>query len=53
MKLVGEETVNAAHELGVEMFVWTVNEIKEMERLLKLGVDGIITDYPARLRELI
>ena len=51
--LVSEQTVNAAHELGVEMFVWTVNEVPEMERLLRLGVDGIITDYPARLRDLI
>lgn len=53
MTLVSEQTVNASHELGVEMFVWTVNEVPEMERLLKLGVDGIITDYPARLRDLI
>lgn len=51
--LVSEETLNAAHDLGVEMFVWTVNDVEEMERLLKLGVDGIITDYPARLRNLI
>jgi glycerophosphoryl diester phosphodiesterase len=51
--LVSEQTVNTAHELGVEIFVWTVNEVQEMERLLRLGVDGIITDYPARLRELI
>jgi glycerophosphoryl diester phosphodiesterase len=51
--LVSEQTVTAAHELGAEMFVWTVNETEEMERLLVLGVDGIITDYPARLRQLI
>jgi glycerophosphoryl diester phosphodiesterase len=53
MTLVNELTLNAAHDLGVEMFVWTVNEIEEMDRLLTLGVDGIITDYPARLRDLI
>lgn len=53
MTLVSEETVNSAHQLGVEMFVWTVNETKEMARLVKLGVDGIITDYPARLGHLI
>jgi glycerophosphoryl diester phosphodiesterase len=53
MTLVSTETVQAAHDLGIEMFVWTVNDTGEMERLLKLGVDGIITDYPSRLRNLI
>lgn len=53
MTLVSEETVKAAHELGLEMFVWTVNDVGEMKRLLALGVDGIITDYPARLRDLL
>jgi glycerophosphoryl diester phosphodiesterase len=51
--LVSAQTLAAAHDLGVEMFVWTVNEPAEMERLLDLGVDGIITDYPARLRALL
>lgn len=51
--LVSKETVAAAHRLGLEMFVWTVNEVEEMERLLLLGVDGIITDFPARLRGLL
>lgn len=53
MTLVTAETVEAAHQLGLEVFVWTVNEADEMRRLLGLGVDGIITDYPARLRDLI
>jgi glycerophosphoryl diester phosphodiesterase len=43
----------AAHALGLEIFVWTVNEPAEMARLLDLGVDGIITDYPERLRTLL
>lgn len=51
--LVSEETVKAAHDMGVELFVWTVNDVEEMDRLLSLGVDGIITDYPARLRRLV
>jgi len=53
MTLVSEETVNAAHDMGVEMYVWTVNDTEEMERLLRLEVDGIITDYPDRLRDVI
>jgi glycerophosphoryl diester phosphodiesterase len=53
MTLVSGETVEAAHAIGIEMFVWTVNDMDEMARLLALGVHGIITDYPARLRGLI
>lgn len=53
MTLVSQQTVKAAHELGVEMFVWTINEREEMARLLGLGADGIITDFPARLRDLV
>lgn len=50
--LVTPQTVEAARELGVEMWVWTINETGEMIRLLQLGVDGLITDYPGRLRNL-
>jgi len=32
---------------------WTVNERSDMERLIALGVDGIITDYPDRLRAVM
>lgn len=53
MTLVSEQTLGQAHEMGIEMYVWTVNDTEEMARLLRLGVDGIITDYPARLRELV
>ena len=33
-----------AHELGIEVHVWTVNESDDMRRLLDAGVDGIVTD---------
>lgn len=36
--------VRAAHEHGVEVHVWTVNEPETMRRLVDLGVDGIVTD---------
>jgi glycerophosphoryl diester phosphodiesterase len=51
--LVSAQTVAAAHQPGVEMFVWTIDDPAEMRRLLDLGVDGIVTDYPARLRALL
>jgi len=41
-----------AKALGLRVIVWTVNELPDMRNLIALGVDGIITDYPDRLREL-
>jgi glycerophosphoryl diester phosphodiesterase len=52
-RIVTPESVAAAHRLGVEVHVWTVNEVDEMRALLELGVDGILTDYPARLAALL
>ena len=37
-----------AAENGLKSFVWTVNEVAEMERFVSLGADGIITDFPER-----
>lgn len=45
--------VNTAHRRNVDVHVWTVNDVEAMQRLIDLGVDGIITDYPDRLLELL
>ena len=45
--------VERAHALGLRIIVWTVNETTDMNRLIELGVDGIITDYPGRLRTVV
>jgi glycerophosphoryl diester phosphodiesterase len=42
-----------AHALGLKVLPWTVNDKSEMKRLIDLGVDGIITDYPDRLRSVM
>jgi glycerophosphoryl diester phosphodiesterase len=42
-----------AHALGLKVLPWTVNDRPGMRRLIDLGVDGIITDYPDRLREVM
>ncbi|MDF9751585.1 glycerophosphodiester phosphodiesterase family protein [Arthrobacter sp. ES3-54] len=45
--------VAEAHELGLPVIPWTVNTTADMTRLMDLGVDGIITDYPTRLRTVM
>jgi len=42
-----------AHALGRKVIPWTVNEHPDMERLIQMGADGIITDYPNRLRAVM
>jgi glycerophosphoryl diester phosphodiesterase len=44
------EAVGEAHDLGLEVVVWTVNEPAAIRHLIGWGVDGIISDYPDRLR---
>lgn len=45
--------IDAAHRGGKHIHVWTVNDPAEMRRLLALGVDGIVTDRPDLLNEVM
>ena len=45
--------MEAAHEKGKAVHVWTVNSKTEIEQMKLLGVDNIITDYPVRAREIL
>jgi glycerophosphoryl diester phosphodiesterase len=51
--VVDERFVAAAHRAGKAVHVWTVNDAESMERLLDLGVDGIISDVPTMLRGVL
>lgn len=51
--LVTREFVEFAHAHGLVVHVWTINEPDEMHRLLDLGVDGVMTDYPGRLQAVL
>ncbi|MFD0930986.1 glycerophosphodiester phosphodiesterase [Psychroflexus salinarum] len=44
--LVNKKLVNDAHDYGMKVIPWTVNEYEQMKTQLKYGVDGLITDYP-------
>jgi len=46
-----EEQLREAHALGLQVIPWTVNEPAQIERLIGWGVDGLISDYPGRVRE--
>ena len=50
---ISQDELNLAHELGLRVIVWTVNEAADMRNLLNMGVDGITTDYPETGRRVI
>lgn len=52
-KEVSPDSIKLAHELGLSVKVWTVNESERMRELIAMRVDGIITDYPDRLRMVL
>lgn len=51
--IVDERFVDVAHANNIAVHVWTIDDAAEMERLLALGVDGIMTDTPSVLTEVL
>ncbi len=51
--LVDERFVRTAHDHRIQVHVWTIDDPAEMQRLLDLGVDGIMTDHPAVLKQVL
>ncbi|OZD63574.1 hypothetical protein CH272_17905 [Rhodococcus sp. 05-340-1] len=50
---VTQDMVDAAHERGIRVIPWTVDDPDTMRALMDLGVDGLITDYPDRVRAVM
>ena len=50
---VDQELVNRVHDAGGSLIAWTVNEIGDLERMARLGVDGLCGNYPDRIRVAI
>ena len=53
IRIVDEAFLTAAHARGLQVHVWTIDDADEMVELLDLGVDGIMTDRPQVLREVL
>jgi glycerophosphoryl diester phosphodiesterase len=53
LEVVDSRFVDRAHRWGLEVHAWTVDDSAEMTRLLDLGVDGLVTDRPDVLREVL
>jgi len=52
-KQVTFNTIQKAHQLGIRVFVWTPDSRTEMERMIEMGVDGIITNRPDILKSIM
>lgn len=52
-KMLNKRKVDKIHSRGQKIITWTVNEKEDMKRMIEMGVDGIITNYPDRLIELL
>ena len=51
-KDITKKMVESSHEENLPVNVWTVNKEEDMLRMIEYGVDGIMSDYPVKLKEL-
>jgi glycerophosphoryl diester phosphodiesterase len=51
--IITERFVKAAHRAGMQVHVWTIDDVESMQRLVSLGVDGIFTNFPDRMLHLL
>jgi glycerophosphoryl diester phosphodiesterase len=52
-KILSDELITKAHKNGMRLFVYTINNGDEMRKAVRLGIDGIFTDYPDRLHKVL
>jgi glycerophosphoryl diester phosphodiesterase len=50
---VDQELVARVHDSGGRLIAWTVNELSDLDRMVRLGVDGLCGNYPDRIRVAI
>ena len=50
MEFINQDFVNDAHKRGLKVYVWTVNNIDDIERMKALNVDGIFSNFPDRIK---
>jgi glycerophosphoryl diester phosphodiesterase len=49
LHFINRDFVEDAHKRGLKVFVWTVNDISDIEKMKRLGVDGIFSNFPDRI----
>ena len=52
-KFLNKKNIELINPMGYKLFPYTVNDKDEMKKLISLGVDGIITDYPDKLKNIL
>jgi glycerophosphoryl diester phosphodiesterase len=50
--LVSKKLVRNCHAKGIKLVPWTVNDVPTMRKLIRMGVDGLITDYPNLIKDV-
>ena len=53
IKVLTRSLIGVAHARGLEVHAWTINDPEVMERLIGMGIDGLITDYPGRALKVL
>jgi len=53
ISIINLDEINLLHDKGFLVIVWTVNDERDMKDLIKVGVDGIITDFPQKLKKVL
>lgn len=53
IRVVSKQFVDTCHAQGTQVHVWTIDDAEEMRRLVNLGVDGLMTDKPSLLKQVL